>query len=107
MDLTTLNPKTTRVICTDFGATLDLSAIEKGMCSVNNHAVICISFVCYDWRVVKIRKETSNELEWDEIIINDYDKWICFGNTLSKGKKNDHVFYNAWISHIIDFTTIN
>lgn len=31
-----------RVMCTDFGATLDLSAAEKDNSSVNNHAVICI-----------------------------------------------------------------
>eukprot|EP00593_Proboscia_inermis_P009033 CAMPEP_0171322350 /NCGR_PEP_ID=MMETSP0816-20121228/114902_1 /TAXON_ID=420281 /ORGANISM="Proboscia inermis, Strain CCAP1064/1" /LENGTH=60 /DNA_ID=CAMNT_0011820801 /DNA_START=1216 /DNA_END=1401 /DNA_ORIENTATION=+ len=37
--------ETTRVICTDFGATLDLSAAEKDNCSVDNHAVIDIFFV--------------------------------------------------------------
>jgi len=35
-----------RVICTDFGATLDLMAVEKDNSLVNNHAVICI-FLCH------------------------------------------------------------
>lgn len=36
------DPDVHRVICTDFGAMLDLMAAEKDNCSINNHAVICI-----------------------------------------------------------------
>ena len=45
IDLTNSHPDIHRIIYTDFGATLDLSAIEKDNCSVNNHAVVCILFV--------------------------------------------------------------
>jgi len=78
-----------RVICTDFGATLDLSAAEKDNCSVDNHAVLAIYFVLSNWRTVKYKKEDS---EYDETIICDCDKWLFFGDTISKGKKNDHIF---------------
>ena len=40
-----------RVICTNFGATLDLMAAEKDNSLVNNHVVICIWFVAYNWRL--------------------------------------------------------
>ena len=39
----------------------------------------------------------------DETIINDCEKWIFFGDTLSKGKKNDHVFHNACQTYIIKY----
>ena len=73
-----------RVICTDFGATLDLFASEKDNSSVNNHAVLCIFFVLYNWRRVKYMK---NENEWDETVVNDCDRWLVFGDTISRGKK--------------------
>ena len=34
-------------------------------------------------------------------MVNECDKWIFFGDTLSKGKKNDHVFHNACLTYII------
>ena len=42
IDLTMSHPDKHRVICTNFGATLDLGSVEKGNCSVDNHAVMCI-----------------------------------------------------------------
>ena len=68
---------TTHVICTDFGATLDLGASEKDNSSVNNHAVIAIFLVSHNWRQViyKKRKE-GGENEDDATIVNDCDK--CF-----------------------------
>jgi len=99
LDLTMSNPLHTRVICTDFGATLDLSAIEKDNSSVDNHAVICIFFVLTNWRRVPFRKTENNTM--DEAIVSDCDKWIILGDTISKGKKNDHVFHNACLTYII------
>ena len=46
-----------RVICTDFGATLDLGTSEKDNSSINNHAVIGIFLVTHNRRVVKIKKK--------------------------------------------------
>ena len=100
IDMEMCNPDKHRVICTDFGATLDLSAAEKDNCSVNNHAVIAIYFVLSNWRTVEYKK---SEEEYDKAIMNDCDKWLFFGDTISRGKKNDHVFHNSCLTHIIQF----
>ena len=93
-----------RVICTDFGATLDLSAAEKDNSSVDNHAVICIFFVSQNWRKVSYKREVEGGgVLDDETIINDCEKWIFFGDTMSKGKKNDHVFHNACQTYLIRY----
>ena len=42
IELTMSDPDRHRVICTDFGATLHFGLVEKGNCSVDNHAVMCI-----------------------------------------------------------------
>ena len=93
-----------RVIMTDFGATLDLSAAEKDNSSVDNHAVICIFFVNLNWRNVKYKRAVEDVgLVEDEIIVSDCEKWIFFGDTISAGKKNDHVFHNACQTNIIKY----
>ena len=92
------------VIFTDFGETLDLIATEKDNSSVNNHAVIFIFFVCSNWRVATFKKQVEgSEDVFDKTILNDCDIWIFFGDTLSKGKKNDHIFHNACTTHIINY----
>ena len=94
------HPDKHRVICTGFGATLDLGSVEKGNCSVDNHAVMCIFFVVSNWREVKF---TNIRGEQDSTIINDCDKWVFFGETMSKGKKNDHVFHNTCLDYIVSY----
>ena len=84
IDLTMSNPNKHRIICTDFGATFDLGATEKGNCSVDNHSVMCIFFVVSKWREVEYYNTESN---LDKTIINNCDKWIFFGHKISKGKK--------------------
>ena len=80
-----------RVIMTDFGATLDLSAAENDNSSVDNHAIICIFFVNLNWRNVKYKRAVEDvRLVEDEIIVSDDEKWIFFGDTISAGKKNDY-----------------
>jgi hypothetical protein len=104
IDLIMSDPNIHRVICTDFGATLDLMAAEKDNCSINNHAVICICLVSYDWRKVKFKKEGENgSLIDDETIINECDKWIFFGDTIEKGKKNDYVTHDAVLKYIVKY----
>ena len=78
------NPDKQRIICNDFRATLDLAAAEKDNGSVDNHSVLEIYSVLTNWRAVKYEKE---EDKYDETIINDCDKWLFFGDTISKGKK--------------------
>lgn len=103
IDLTMSDPETTRVLCTDFAATLDLKASEKDNSSVDNHAVVCIFLVCHDWRKVKFKTEGENgeEVIDDETIVNDCDKWIFFAPTLSKGEKNDHITHHAALKYIV------
>jgi hypothetical protein len=88
IDLTMSDPNTTRVICADFGATLDLGASEKDNSSVSNHAVIAIFLVSHNWRQViyKKRKE-GGENEDDATIVNDCDKWIFLETRDPKVKK--------------------
>ena len=77
IDLTNSHPDIHHVIYTDFGATLDLSAIKAEKCSVNNHAAVCILFVITNWRNVKFKKRDQNgDNIKDKTIINDCDKWI-------------------------------
>jgi len=92
VDLTMSDSDLIRVLCTDFGATLDLCSFKKDNSSVNNHAVIAIFLVTHKLRRVKFKRKRKRcdgfeEQEDDETIISDCDKWIFFGDTRSKGKK--------------------
>jgi hypothetical protein len=90
IDKTMTKSATSQVIFTDFGATLDLMSSEKDNSSQNNHAVVCIFMVTYNWRDVKFKNKATDGLEFDdETVVNDCDKWIFFGDTLSKGKKTN------------------
>jgi hypothetical protein len=73
---------------------------DKDNSSVDNHAILQIFFVLTDWRKVKYEKCKD---DWGETIINDCDKWLFFGDTMSRGKKNDHVFHNSCLSYLIKF----
>ena len=44
-----------------------------------------------------------NESENDTTIVNDCDKWLFFGNTISRGKKNNNVFHNNCPTYLIQF----
>ena len=77
-----------RVICTGFGATLDLSAAEKDNSSVDNHAVICIFFVSQNWRKVSYKREVEGGgVLDDETIINDCEKWIFLATRCRKERR--------------------
>ena len=41
--------------------------------------------------------------EIDKKLVNDCERWIFFGDTISKGKKNDHIFHNACTTNIINY----
>ena len=43
------------------------------------------------------------ENEYDNTIVNDCDKWLFFGDTINRGKKNDHVFHNNCLTYLINF----
>ena len=84
LDLMMSDPDRHGVTRNDFGATLDLGAVEKGNRSVDNHAVMCIFFVVSDWRVVEFNDIQGKR---EKTITSDCDKWTFFGNTTSKGGK--------------------
>ena len=100
IDMLMSHPYQHRIICTNFGATLDLFAMEKDNSSVNNHAVLCIYFVLTNRRKVSYEINEGNK---DTTIVNDCDKWLFFGDTISRGKKNDHVFHNNCLTYLIQF----
>ena len=103
VDHTMSDPNLRCVICTDFGASLDLSATEKDNSSVDNHAVLCILFFTHNWRRVKFKREVRDEVFVDdEIIVNDCEKLVFFGNTMSTDN-NDHVLHNACQTYLIKY----
>ena len=88
IDHTILNTNLRCLICTDFGATLDLSAAEKEKRSVDNHAFVCVFFVTQNLTRVNYKRAVKvEEFLGDETIINDCEKWIFFGDTMLKGKR--------------------
>ena len=85
LDTIMSNPYTTRIFCTDFGVMLDLCVAEKDNAIISNHAIVCIIVVLSN--LSKVEHLTKNTGEWGEMTTNNCDKWIVFGDTLSKGKK--------------------
>ena len=96
----TSDPETCRVFCTDFGSAVVLSASEQDNSSVDNHAVICIFFVITNWRRVRYLNDRTKY--WDKTIASNYDKWVFFRDTLSKGE-DEYVFHNECLTYIIKF----
>ena len=50
--------------------------------------------------------DNGNTFE-DKAILTDTNKWAFFGCTLSRGKKNNHVFHEACLTHIIKYYDSN
>ena len=44
-----------------------------------------------------------NESENNTTIVNNCDKWLFFWDTISRGKKNNHVFHNNCLTYFIKF----
>ena len=83
IELAIFNPNKHRVICSNFGATLDLCSSKKGNCSVDNHSVMWIFFVVSEWWEVEYINTKGNLYK---TIISNCDKWVFFGHTISKGE---------------------
>ncbi len=79
------------LIFTDFSATCDLHAAKLDNCSQDAHAVLAIFVVCHSPRFVTVKQEEEDVRHR----LNNCDVWYFFGNTISKGKKNDHIFHDA------------
>ena len=83
----------------NFEVRLNMFATKKDNLSVDNHAVIDNWFIQTNYLPVRYKK---NNGKLGDTIINDCDTWIFFGNTMSQGKKNDHVFHNSCFTYLIN-----
>lgn len=99
LDITTLESGELLVF-TDFAATLDLRAGETDNCSVDGHAVVDNFVVLHSPRNVSVEKEPGTVVTHR---INECEVWHMFGDSRSKGKKNDHVFHNASLDMIVKY----
>ena len=89
-----------QLICTNFGATLNLSKKESNTCYTENNSTVCIFFINNNWRNVNYKREGENKTELDDVtIINDCHKWAFFGCIISKGNKNHH-FFHEFVYHL-------
>jgi hypothetical protein len=102
IDIDTI-PEGTALSFTDFSATLDLRAALAENSSVDNHAVLAIFVMLSNRRLVgplNVSKKSQENNQPSHVNINTCDVWFFFGPSMSKGKKNDHVFHNACFEHI-------
>jgi hypothetical protein len=76
-----------------------LSAGETANCSQDAHAVLAIFVVLSNRRDIVIKRDGKDVTK----SIHDCDVWHFFGDTKSKGKKNDHVFHNACLEDIVRY----
>jgi uncharacterized protein YneR len=72
-------------------------SVMAGNCSQNTHGVLYIFVVLHSPRDEIVKK---NEKEVT-VRLNECDVWHFFGDTILKGKKNDHVFHNACLEDIV------
>lgn len=87
----------TILIMTDFSAQMNLTPLKKECCHVDAHANLAIFYVFTNRRNVKIQESD------DEVEVLTCDTWFMFGGCEEKGKKNDWIFHNACLKHIIQF----
>lgn len=74
-------------------------AVHTDNCSTDAHAVLAIYVVLHSRREVFVADQYGGPPQ--KKIVNDCDVYHFFGNTISKGKKNDHVFHNACLEAIV------
>ena len=89
-------PKKTMAICTDFSAMLSLRPNRTKCAHVDRHAVLAIFYIITNPRDVQLGDGTT-------VRVTDCDVWHIFGNAENKDTKNDHVFHNACLEHIIKY----
>jgi phage tail protein X len=87
------------LIFTDFSASMDLRAGETDNSSVDRHAVLAIYIVLHSKRVVTVEKDGKLVKH----TLYDCDVWHFFAESMSKGKKNDHITHNACLDRIVSF----
>jgi hypothetical protein len=92
------------LICTDFSASLDLRAKLTDNCSQDNHAVLAIYYVQQNRREIHCVDKDGTTIKK---VVFDTQVFFFFGDSQSKGKKNDHIFHNACLAHILDYVKRN
>jgi hypothetical protein len=71
---------------------VDLYAEETDNSSEQRHAVLAISVVLHSKGVVTVDKDGKKQVERT---VYECDIWHFFGESMSKGKKNDLILHNA------------
>jgi hypothetical protein len=74
-------------------------AKETDNCSQDAHAVLDI-FVVYHFQQSMSVKCEERMMKTKKV--NDCDIWHFFGDSRSKGKKNNHVFHNGCLDYILN-----
>jgi hypothetical protein len=77
----------------------DLHAAKLDNCSQDAHAVLAMFVMCHPPCYITVKQEEQEDVMHQ---INNCDVWYFFGDTISKGKKNDHIFHNACLKEIIE-----
>ena len=91
------------VIYADFGASLDLQAREKDNCATNHHAVICITCCLHGWKEVSYdRLSKDGNMLTEKCAVSECDRWIVFADSMTRGKKNDHIAHHHFLRHMMD-----
>jgi hypothetical protein len=90
-------PSNEILVFTDFSASPDLRAKMTNNCSADAHAVLDIFVILHSRRKLSVEKEGAMV----STLVYNCDVWYFFGSTLSKGKKNNHVFHNSCLDHIV------
>jgi hypothetical protein len=84
------------LIFTNFSATTcDVKAAQLDHCSQDDNAVLTVYIVCHSQRDIQVEVPNGNRMTIKCARINNRDVWYFFGDTVSKGKKNDNVSHNA------------
>jgi hypothetical protein len=85
----------------DFSATMDLHACETKCSATDGHAVLAIFIILHSPQEVNILDENGKIIGTKHV--HDCDVWHFFDETISKGKKNDHMFHNACLEEIVNY----
>ena len=91
----------TMIILTDFSAIANLKASKTDNSSVDNHAVLAVYYVVYDFRDAQYLDE-NKEKKIKKISTCDVWNWWTGGSS-DQGKTNNHVTHNNCLSYILKY----
>jgi hypothetical protein len=97
VDVATLS-RNELLIFTNLSATCDMHAAKLDNCFQDAHTLLAIFVVCHSTGFITVKQEEEDVRHQ----LNNCDVWYFFGNTISKGKKNDHIFHSGCLKEIIE-----